>query len=86
MLLSELIVELQKAKERHGDLPIFHCDDYDPFMVDDVTYHAEYRDRTVTEPAHILLGKQLNGSGKNLDSWWDDYIQFCEEQEFVGEP
>ena len=67
MLVSELIKELQKKLDEHGDHQVCHWDDWWEFMVTEVNFRAE----TPECPAHILLGQNYHGFGgmlKHYDS------------------
>ena len=41
MLISELIERLQEFQIQHGDLPVFHWDDWDAFSVQEINFREE---------------------------------------------
>lgn len=68
MNISELIKQLAEVQESHGDLPVFHYDDWDEFSVEEVNVVQElpYDAESVT-PKHVLLGRDQHGFGRHID-------------------
>jgi hypothetical protein len=81
MLISELIQKLEEKKQLHGDLPVYHWDDWESFSVEEVNFIEAYEETGeygYHEPAHILLGKTVHGFGTPLCSLhqpWTEPLQ-----------
>lgn len=63
MVISELIKELQIKLEQHGDLPVYHWDDWSEFLVEEVNHMEEFQGMI----PHILLGQDHHGFGKRME-------------------
>ena len=68
MRISELIEELQKAQIEHGDLPVYHYDDWSEFSVEKVKYCPEIKEPGFHKREHVLLGEDISGFGERIIS------------------
>ncbi len=57
MMLSEVINKLEELIYKHGDVLVFHHDDWTEFLIGSITFQEEYIKELPDyyEPPHILI-------------------------------
>lgn len=65
MKISDLILKLEKARNLHGDLEVYHYDDWSEFSVEEVNF---VEDEQSIPNKYILLGQAIHGFGTRLET------------------
>ena len=63
MKISDLILKLEEARKLHGDLEVYHYDDWSAFSVEEVNFIESECD---IPKKYILLGQDIHGFGNML--------------------
>lgn len=63
MKISDLILKLEEARKLHGDLEVYHYDDWNSFTVEEVNF---VENENSVPKKYILLGQDIHGFGNML--------------------